>query len=367
MAFNQVITSHNRIEWWSAHLASTFSEMGLKVTNYAAAGYGERGYAAETPITQLVGPSGVGDGFYLGSIAHLLPGVAELPMTTAVWTDHILPLNELTLPCLKLFDVVFCTQKDSLNGIAATGIQNVEWMPFAYDTSLEDPAPQEKRYDIGFVGSLDQPATKDERRKILGLLEARYRLNDFRRAVYGTEMLNVYRRARIVVNVPVRGSFNMRTFEALASGALLLTKAVGNGQDELFQDGVHLVVYRDTEDLLEKVQYYLRNERERETIAANGRHEVLSRHTYRHRADQVLKRIKNAPRSRVSDLNLQAEAQMIGFDMLRRPDLIAELAFRPGLSWRTRFRLLRQSARSFARNARSARLAVDGNAKTETK
>jgi hypothetical protein len=358
MAFTSIITSHNRLEWWSVHLAAAFAKRGLPVTNYPAAGYGEQGYAAETLISRLADSPDPSGCFYLGSIAHLFEGITHLPMPTAVWADIILPLNSNLLPCLKLFDVVFCTQKDSLPALVAAGISQAEWLPFAFDTTLEDPASQERRYDVGFVGSLDQPATQAERRQVLGALEARFRMNDFRRPVYGTEMLNVYRQSRIVVNIPVPGGFNMRTFEALAGGALLLTKAVGNGQADLFQDGVHLVTYRDTADLMAKVEYYLSHESEREAIAGAGRREVLLRHTYQHRADQVLKRIMNAPRSRVSDLNAQAEAHMIGFDMLRRPDLIAELAFRPGLSWRTRFRLLRQSARSFARNARSARLAV---------
>lgn len=360
MAFSQVITSHNRLEWWSVHLAAAFAARGLGVTNYPAAGYGETGYPAETSISRLVGRQDSTETFYLGSLAHLLPGIANLPMPTAVWTDIILPLNVDLLPCLKLFDVVFCTQKDSLPAIAAAGILNAEWLPFAFDTTLDDPAPQERRYDVGFVGSLDQPATQAERRHVLGLLEARYRMNDYRRAVYGTEMLNAYRQSRIVVNIPVPGGFNMRTFEALAGGALLLTKAVGNGQAELFQDGVHLVTYRDTDDLLAKVEYYLRHDRERKEIAAAGRREILSRHTYLHRAEHVLGRMHGAQRDRTRDTNAIAAAHLVGFDLLQRPDLLAQLALGRGLSFGLRCRLATRAVRRFAGQVRRTRDPAEG-------
>lgn len=40
-----------------------------------------------------------------------------------------------------------------------------------------------------------------------------------------------------------------------------------NGQDELFEDGVHLATYRDEEELLDKVRYYLKHDDVHERIA----------------------------------------------------------------------------------------------------
>jgi GT2 family glycosyltransferase/2-polyprenyl-3-methyl-5-hydroxy-6-metoxy-1,4-benzoquinol methylase/tetratricopeptide (TPR) repeat protein len=81
----------------------------------------------------------------------------------------------------------------------------------------------------------------------------------------------------------------MRVFEALASGSLLLTNDLrGNGQEELSQDGVYLATYQDAEDLLDKIEFYLRRGDVRERIAAAGRAEVLARHTYQHRMQTIL-------------------------------------------------------------------------------
>jgi len=45
--------------------------------------------------------------------------------------------------------------------------------------------------------------------------------------------------------------------------------------------------------LLEKIDYYLTHETEREEIAYNGYKEVLSKHTYEHRAKEILNVVKN--------------------------------------------------------------------------
>src|SRR5205823_881666 len=133
----------------------------------------------------------------------------------------------------------------------------------------------EKVYDVGFVGSLELPATRSERIDVLGRLERKYRLNDYRQPVFGDDMMRVYNMSRIVVNIPWANGLNMRTFEAMASGALLLTKTAA-GQPELFTDGMHLVTYRDSSDLIDKIDYYLQHDKERQDIACAGRTEVLA-------------------------------------------------------------------------------------------
>ena len=106
---------------------------------------------------------------------------------------------------------------------------------------------------------------------------------------YFEEMARVYSASRIVFNRSIKDDVNMRVFEALASGSLLLTNDLAaNGQAELFHDGVHLATYSDMEEMLDKVTYYRRHESLREKIAAAGAAEVLAKHTYRHRMETVL-------------------------------------------------------------------------------
>ena len=97
----------------------------------------------------------------------------------------------------------------------------------------------------------------------------------------------MYSRSRIVFNTSIAGDVTMRVFEGAAAGALVLTDAVANGLDELFEIGKEIVVYQDEADLLRLIDHYLANEEERAAIAAAGQRRTLAEHTYAHRVEQV--------------------------------------------------------------------------------
>jgi spore maturation protein CgeB len=123
-------------------------------------------------------------------------------------------------------------------------------------------------------------------------LQSRFR-NTFVGRRYFDEMARTYSASRVVFNRSIRNDVNMRVFEAVACGSLLMTNDLrDNGQEELFRDGVHLATYREAEELIEKVEYYLAREAVRERIAAAGRAEVLARHTYRHRMERLLEEVE---------------------------------------------------------------------------
>jgi spore maturation protein CgeB len=82
----------------------------------------------------------------------------------------------------------------------------------------------------------------------------------------------------------------MRVFEAMASGSMLLTNWIPT-IEELFEDGKHLVLYRTPGEMIEKARYYIDHHDEREKIAAAGYHEVIAKHTFKHRVDKILEAI----------------------------------------------------------------------------
>jgi 2-polyprenyl-3-methyl-5-hydroxy-6-metoxy-1,4-benzoquinol methylase len=114
-------------------------------------------------------------------------------------------------------------------------------------------------------------------------------------------MARTYSASRVVFNRSIANDVNMRVFEALACGSLLMTNDLGdNGQAEFFQDGVHLATYRDPEELLDKTAFYLSRDAVRERIAAAGREEALGRHTYRHRMTRLLQTVEKALEERAT-------------------------------------------------------------------
>ncbi len=107
-----------------------------------------------------------------------------------------------------------------------------------------------------------------------------------------------YPRARIVLNQAVKDDLNFRVFEALASGALLVTPDHIRGLAELFEPGEDLVLYQNgnATDASEKVRYYLDHEEERRLIAENGAKKVLQHHSAEKRAKQLLELVKGLRR-----------------------------------------------------------------------
>ena len=337
MSCKKIAISHLRGEWWYSHLATSLAER-VAVQSILPTEAAFPGFDPGTPLARLL--TDRADSAFLGSICLLFPGISQLPIPTAVWTDFIPDNNSAEALPLRLFDQIFCTQKDSIDLLKNEGCSNVHWLPFAFDQTLPNHHDLEKIYDVAFVGSLDIPSTSAERRCVLGQIGQKHRMNDFR-PVFGGEMMRVYNQSKIGVNIPSLGGLNMRTFEVMASGALLLTKEVGNGQRDLFKPGEHLVTYRDSADLLDKIDYFLKNDAERLGIAENARVEILSKHTYALRADEFLRVMDSRPSAdgRCRDATIEAAALGRYYRYLvKRPDLLAGLARDAGLPWSQRLR-----------------------------
>jgi spore maturation protein CgeB len=78
-----------------------------------------------------------------------------------------------------------------------------------------------------------------------------------------------------------------RIFEAMACGAFVISD-YQKDVFTLFKDGKHLVGFKDEDELIEKIEYYLKNPDERNAIAKCGRQEVLRNHKYVDRIERLL-------------------------------------------------------------------------------
>jgi spore maturation protein CgeB len=85
----------------------------------------------------------------------------------------------------------------------------------------------------------------------------------------------------------IRSGIPLRVWDVLGAGGFLLT----NFQAELpslFENGKHIVYYESIDDMLNKAQYYLTHDEEREQIAKNGHALVSQYHSYEKRLEQIL-------------------------------------------------------------------------------
>lgn len=181
-------------------------------------------------------------------------------------------------------DLTFAAQRNGAEALKAAGVAASTWLPLACDPKIHGRREAPKEYDFAFVGHIF-PGPRSE---LLSLLRKRYAAH-FVGNAYFEEMARIYSAARVVFNRSLNGDVNMRVFEGLCSGSILTTDALDqNGLGALFRDGVHLATYHDAEDLLDKMDFYLKRDSLRERIGAAGLSEVLRLHTYRHRMEQIV-------------------------------------------------------------------------------
>lgn len=188
------------------------------------------------------------------------------------------------------FDYVFISQKDFVDEFRSRGNPRTWWLPFACDPEVHRPHDLPEAYDIGFVGNVHNLPLYEERVRLLERLARRYNVR-VAAGITPEEMAVLYSRCRIVFNHSPLNNFNMRVFEALSCGRLLVTNRVGNGLLDLFRDREHLVVYDDESTLFSLVDHYLARPDARRAIALAGQREVHARHTYVHRVDFLLRTV----------------------------------------------------------------------------
>ena len=182
----------------------------------------------------------------------------------------------------KEFDMVFIAQREYLEDFRRLGIR-AHWLPLACCPEVHRRSEPTGEYPIGFVGSV-QPGSRRE--GLLSSLSATIPVHYER--CFWDDMAQVFSRSKIVFNEAVRNDLNMRVFEVMSTGSLLLSDLARNsGQDELFRDGEDYALYRDA-IIADVATFYLDNDELREQIAARGQQLVLNAHTYGHRVEDLL-------------------------------------------------------------------------------
>jgi Glycosyl transferases group 1 len=271
-----------------------------QVTFVGTAGEGRPGYPPNVDLIDLTQRLAIQPDLFLyidsGHSAYLPRNIEKLNCPTAAYLIDVHLGSQLRQSIAPLFDYVFIAQRDYLPAYQIASSQHVEWLPLACDPAVHKPLGLPRIYDVGFVGHV---GAHDQRGQLLDVLAAHHTLNDYRRGYSREEMAVVYNQSKIAFNHAIRDDVNMRVFEAMACGALLVANRIGNGLLDLFQEGKHLVTYQTQDELVERVAYYLAHDDERQAIARTGQAEVLAHHSYRQRAEKILSVVfRQAPGAR---------------------------------------------------------------------
>lgn len=252
---------------------------------------------------------------------YLPEGLARCAATTACWHIDSFSAPEWRAEHARLFDVTFVFHPGSVMRYRELGVPEVHLLPHAVRPQFfADPAVTERPLDIAFVGSLE--GAYAHRRACLAALESDgHRLNDYRRSQDYAELVATYRRARIGVNVPRDDHLkdaNLRCFEVMAAGALLLTPAGSELRDLGFAPGRHYVEFTTPAELRQLARHWLGAERERAEIAAAGRERVLGGFTYVHAAATMLRALEAGAAGAATRRPAPAAAQRIGLRYFAR-------------------------------------------------
>lgn len=260
------------------------------------------------------------DIFYIGSMFNyygsFLDEISRYSKKIVGWIACPYP-SDLSL---DRFSLILSSSQDFVETFRKTGTQS-ELLPATFDPNVLNYLPCKPTIDIpfSFVGSISPAHTarynlltklvnetplelwgvgfdelfkaKTLVEKIKNLLSKNEILRRHHGEAWGLDAYKVLQRSKITFNshIDVAGDLcgNMRMYEATGVGTLLLTDFKKNLPD-LFVPGKEVVTYSSIDDAIEKVVYYLQNDKEREKIASAGQKRTIFHYNMEKHVEQMI-------------------------------------------------------------------------------
>lgn len=233
--------------------------------------------------------------------ASTIKSIRKLGTITINWFADLLDLYPSLINVLASYDYVFTPNKDDIKKYKKR--INLYHLPLGGFALSQKPDFENRKYDVSFIGVWSRQrekmmdTIKDFNPAIWGSKQWSYsRVRELFRGRWLTpqEVLQVIQNSKIVVNIhqvdPTIGTtLNMRTFEATANGALLLTD-YRKDLPRLFKIqniNKEVVIYKDFQDLKRKIQNYLTNDHERIEIAKRGFLKTIKHHNFKTRINKI--------------------------------------------------------------------------------
>ena len=226
---------------------------------------------------------------------------------SAFWYfDLRVPPIQDVLTLGRMVDAMFVTYLPTVETYRSMGISNVMHLPQGMDPETDRPArtiPNRYRCEVAFIGG-----NSPHRNSVLTAMARTYNLQirgpGWRNAppglpiaggpIYGRAYAKAVGGAAISLgahSVPhmasQTASASNRMWKVMGCGGFYLGEWV-EGIDALGADGVHCAWYRNIDEGIERVRYYLDHPVKRRQIAEAGREHALHHHTYAHRVRLLL-------------------------------------------------------------------------------
>jgi len=223
-------------------------------------------------------------------------------VSTVCWTtDDSWKYEQFSRFMGKSFDVITTTYSSVLSKYRNDGIKNVLLTQWAANSKmLKSPLPVKKcRYPISFIGS----AHGNRKRKIKELQSLGFEISCFGHgwpvgSIAAQQIPGIMRESVISLNFSNSYGENQikaRTFEVPGSGGFLLTENAP-GLERFYKIGTEIEVFKGTDDLAQKLKYFLEHPNERDRIARAGYIRTKREHIYEIRLKKIFEFAKARPK-----------------------------------------------------------------------
>ena len=189
------------------------------------------------------------------------------------------------------------------------GLRNSFYMAHSTEPMADPFINRENQYDISFIGQYNsqQYPNREKYLQSIGDLDLNIWGTEgwaktplaklFHGRSIGDQRYDIYSHSKIVLDINwdlmlVEGLSN-RSFEIAGCGAMFMTDYVREDIKRAYTENKEVVLFRDEQELREKIKYYLKHDDEREKIAQAGYQKTVANHTYNNRMKQLIDTIEN--------------------------------------------------------------------------
>jgi len=147
-----------------------------------------------------------------------------------------------------------------------------------FDEEVDFPVEREKEWDVSFIGNV-----YGNRESIIKNIETPVAIVN---NAYGKTHSSVVSGTKINLNFCTSGGASDRVYKIMAASGFLLTND-WHGREKHFKDGEDLVIFDGVDDLNKKIDFYLKNKKERDRISLNG-HQTVQNFTRKSWAKNII-------------------------------------------------------------------------------
>ena len=229
-------------------------------------------------------------------------------------------IEDWMVPFAKAHDFVITNVESHLDYFSQRGVKNIKWIhqgfsPEFFGIDGTQICNNEKHYaDIAMIGSMGNPIYRKRCELLMKLRRnnfdikwwgphlsrqlknIRYFLGGVNRAwmgkeVYMKDFTDVVQHTKIFIgqdsDIPCQGKYlSNRSFAVMGCGGFYLCRRTP-GVEFAYRVGKEIDVFDTSDEMVDKVLYYLRNEDKRKRIALAGQKKVLSHHSYKKQMGKI--------------------------------------------------------------------------------